>query len=131
HPIYINQPTAYWIWSQQPRIDAQAPLALAAHPDVIVVGGMYWSPRNSDIRYDWVRPDLSLLNPDPLNDPFHVIDYAEAHGYRETHRFCGHAWMRSGYAEELCQVALQPVQGPEPAPVARAQKLFLTAAPSQ
>ncbi|MGB6611639.1 MAG: hypothetical protein WBE63_18010, partial [Acidobacteriaceae bacterium] len=96
-----------------------------------VVGGMYWSPRNSDIRYDWVRPDLSLLNPDPLNDPFHVIDYAEAHGYRETHRFCGHAWMRSGYAEELCQVALQPVQGPEPAPVAQAQKLFLTAAPSQ
>ena len=110
HPIYINQPTAYWIWSQQPRIDAQAPLALAAHPDVIVVGGMYWGAHNSDIRYDWIRPDLKLLNPDPLNDSFHIVDYAEAHGYRETHRFCGHAWMRSGYAEELCQVALQPAQ---------------------
>jgi hypothetical protein len=110
HPIFFNQPTAYWIWSRQPRIDALAPITLAQHPDVIVVGGVNWNTHNSDIRDDWIRPDPTQLNLDPLNDPLHVVDYAEARGYRETHRFCGHASMRSGYAEELCQVALQPVQ---------------------
>jgi hypothetical protein len=110
-PLYFNQPATYWIWSQEPRIDARAPFAIATHPDVIVVGGWNWSEHNADVSEDWVKPNLATLNSVPLNDAFYIIPYAEAHGYRETHRFCGHAFLRSGYSEELCQVALQPVPG--------------------
>ena len=113
-PLYFNQPATYWIWSQQPRIDARASFTIATHPDVIVVGGWNWSQHNADISEDWLKPDLATLNSVPLNDAFHIVEYAEANGYRETHRFCGHAFMRSGYSEELCQVALEPVPGSIP-----------------
>ncbi len=116
-PLYFNEPATYWIWSQTPRNDARAPLTIATHPDVIVFGGWDWSAHNADITEDWIKPDLSRLNSIPLNDAFGIIPYAEAHGYRETHRFCGHAFLRSGYSEQLCQVALQPVSQPvTPAP---------------
>ena len=120
-PLYFNEPATYWIWSQLPRNDARAPFAIATHPDVIVFGGWNWSEHNADVSEDWIKPNLDTLNSVPLNDAFHIIDYAEAHGYRETHRFCGHAFLRSGYSEELCQVALQPV--PESAPATSAPAL--------
>lgn len=113
-PLYFNQPATYWIWSQQPRLDARAPFTIATHPDVIIFGGWNWSEHNADISEDWVQPNLATLNSVPLNDDFRIISDAEAHGYRETHRFCGHAFLRSGYAEELCQVALEPMPGSVP-----------------
>lgn len=112
--VYFNQPATYWVWSQKPRVDARAPFAIATHPDVIVFGGWNWSQRNADVSEDWVKPDLQTLNVVPLHDEFATIAYAEAHGYRETHRFCGEAFMRSGYSEQLCQVALQPVSAAAP-----------------
>ena len=113
-PLYFNQPATYWIWSQKQRNDARAPFTLAAHPDVVVYGGWDWSEHNADVSEDWLKPDVATLNSVPLNDSFHIIEYAEARGYRETHRFCGHEFLRSGYAEELCQVALEPVQASMP-----------------
>ena len=130
-PLYFNQPATYWIWSQEPRIDARAPFAIATHPDVIIYGGWDWSENNGDISEDWLKPNPKRLNEVPLNDAFHIVGYAEANGYRETHRFCGHAFLRSGYSEELCQVALQPVPGSSSAVPAPSQQLSLTAAPSQ
>lgn len=119
HPIYFNEPATWWIWSQEPRINARAPFTIATRPDVIVFGGWNWGAHNADISEDWIRPDPTTLNSVPLNDLFGILPYAEAHGYRETHRFCGHAFLRSGYAEELCQVALEPVPPPtHPAPEA-------------
>jgi hypothetical protein len=109
HPLYFNQPTTWWTWSQKPRIDARAPFAIAIHPDVIIFGGWNWSDHDADVSEDWVKPDLTTLNKIPLNDDFAIIPYARKHGYRVTHRFCGHGFLRSGYAEEYCQVALQPV----------------------
>jgi hypothetical protein len=114
-PLYFNQPATYWIWSQKPRLDARAPFTIATRPDVIVVGGWNWSEHNADISEDWEKPNLNTLNTVPFNDAFHIIGYAQEHGYRETHRFCGHAFLRSGYSEELCQVALEPVPGWVPA----------------
>jgi hypothetical protein len=128
-PLYFNQPATWWIWSQEPRNDARAPLAIATHPDVIVFGGWNWSEHNADVSEDWVKPNLATLNSVPLNDAFHIIDYAEAHGYRETHRFCGQAFLRSGYSEELCQVALEPVPGSVPSALEMQSALSLTPVP--
>ena len=107
-PVYFNQPHAYWIWSRNVRTVQQAPAAIATHPDVIVVGGMNWDKRDAAITDDWVKPEVENLHRPPLGDGYGVMAYAEAHGYRETHRFCGRAFMRDGWAEELCDVALEP-----------------------
>jgi hypothetical protein len=107
-PVYFNQPTAYWAWSRNVRTDQQAPATIATHPDIIVIGGWEWSLRNGNILDDWLPTDPANLNRIPLNDAYRILPYAEAHGYRETHRFCGHAFMRGGYDELLCQIALQP-----------------------
>jgi hypothetical protein len=104
-PIYINQPHAYWLWSRNARVDAQAPAVLATHPDFIVYGGANVDSHDGEVMDGWYRADESTV---PLGDTYGVVAWAEAHGYRDTHRFCGHAWMRDGYAEELCQVILEP-----------------------
>jgi hypothetical protein len=104
-PIYVNQPHAYWVWSSHARVDAQAPAVLATHPDFVVYGGAQIDLNEGDLIDDWYRADEPVI---PLSDTYGVLAWAEAHGYRETHRFCGHAWMRGGSAEELCQVILDP-----------------------
>jgi hypothetical protein len=110
HAVYFNQPTAYWIWSRGLRTDQEAPATIATHPDVIVVGRFDWNARNGNITDDWIAPDLAELNPVPLNEVYGIIPYAKAHGYRETHRFCGHTFMRDGFSESMCQIALEPMQ---------------------
>lgn len=104
-PIYINQPHAYWVWSTNAPIDAQAPAVLATRPDFIVYGGANVNSRQGDLIDDWYHAAEPAI---PLTDAYGVLAYAESRGYRETHRFCGHAWMRDGYSEELCQVILEP-----------------------
>jgi hypothetical protein len=108
HTVYFNQPTAYWVWTRRLRTIQQAPATIAMHPNLIVVGVFDWSARDGSITDDWFAPDSSQLNRVPLNDIFGILPYAETHGYRETHRFCGHAFMRAGYSEYLCQIALEP-----------------------
>lgn len=108
-PIFFNQPAAYWIWSRNQRSVQQAPAAIATHPDILVVGGWDWSANNGNILDDWIPADPDNVNLVPMNDAYQIVAYAEAHGYRETHRFCGHSFIRGGYAETLCQVALEPV----------------------
>jgi hypothetical protein len=108
HRVYFNQPTTYWVWTRKLRTTQQAPATIATHPDLIVVGTFDWDARNGSITDDWITPNLSELNRVPLNDTYGIIPYAEAHDYRETHRFCGHAFVRDGYSESLCQIALEP-----------------------
>jgi hypothetical protein len=107
-PLYFNQAHAYWPWSRDVRTEAQAPATIATHPDVIVVSGMEYGPRDAAITDDWIEPSPAEMHQVPLNDVYHIIPYAEAHGYRETHRFCGGSFMRASWAENLCEVVLQP-----------------------
>jgi hypothetical protein len=108
HRVFFNQPTSYWIWSRNMRVDQEAPQTIARHPDIIDVGGFDWSEHNGTVTDDWITPDPAELRRIPLADIYQIIPYAEAHGYRETHRFCGHMFMRQGYSEAECQVVLEP-----------------------
>jgi hypothetical protein len=101
--IYFNNPHSYWLWSRDLRVNQRAPQTIATHPDYVVVGVWAWSPQNGDLSFDWLPADAL-----PEADVYGIIPYAEAHGYHETHRFCGNAFMRNGDAEELCDVILQP-----------------------
>jgi hypothetical protein len=130
-PLYFNQPATYWIWSQAPRVDERAPFTIGSHPDVIIFGGWNASEHNADIGEDWIKPNSATLSSVPLHDDFGILPYVEAHGYRETHRFCGHAFMRAGYSEELCQVALEPVPGTvPPAPEVQSSLIPVPAEPA-
>ncbi len=106
--IYSNQPPhRYWYWSTMMRHYGSVEATLAAHPDFIVLGG-YDSGHDAEITRDWE----ANTPPEPgvtLNDSFFIARYFEDHGYHVTHVFCGHSWMRSTYAELLCNTVLEPV----------------------
>lgn len=110
HPVYRNQATSYWVWSRNVRTDQQAPATIAARPDVLVLGQMRWGPRNGNIDTEWMAPPADETPDESLSDRYRIVPYAEAHGYRITHRFCGTAFMRDGYSEQLCETAMQPVR---------------------
>ncbi len=116
--IFENQPGhAYWVWSTSNRIDQRAPFELTHHPDYVVVSGWNWG-NNADITVDWLAPaDNAELNSasgsEPvvtLADTYRIRAFFLKHGYHETHRFCGRTWIRFGYAEELCDVILEPTK---------------------
>jgi hypothetical protein len=106
HDIYFNNPYSYWFWSSDLRVNQSAPETIAAQPDYVVVGSWTWNAQNGDISFDWVVPEDEF----PNGDVYGIIPWAEAHGYDETHRFCGHSFMRNGYAEDICDVILQPAK---------------------
>jgi len=106
HNIYENQAQrSSWLWSTHNRIDPGAPSELRRRPDYVVLGGFDWG-NNADITVDWERPDHQSAP--PVDDPYGIRAYFLAHGYQETHRFCGHSWMRNGYSETLCDRILEP-----------------------
>ena len=111
HNVYINQPEhSYWVWSTRNRTAARAPFALAGSPGLVVVSGWTWGD-NASVMQDWARPEDEEGPSVPLADTYGIRQLFLAHGYRETHRFCGRTWMRDGYAEELCDVVLEPSAG--------------------
>lgn len=112
-PLYLNQAgREYWSWSNKVRVNAQAPAALQQHPDFVVVStSSDWD--SQDIIHGWhyisgkqVQESLA----DDEADDYKIVDYFLAHGYHETHVFCGHPVMRSGDFAKLCQVILEPQQ---------------------
>lgn len=105
--IYFNQPPhRYWYWSTEMRNFSTAQQVLARHPRFIVVGGFDNGP-DADITRDWtpVEPGYPGV---VRNDVFSVVPFFRNHGYRVTHVFCGHSWMRSSYSEKLCDTVLEP-----------------------
>jgi hypothetical protein len=107
--IYFNQPPhRYWLWSTTMLNYATAQQVLSRHPDFIVVGGFNLGP-DDEITADWFPPDAEPQGV-VLDDRAQVVPYFEAHGYRETHLFCGHGWMRGNYGEQICNRILEPVK---------------------
>ncbi len=108
--IYFNQPPhRYWYWSTQMRNFSTVQQVLARHPRFIVVGGFDSGP-DADITRDWtpIEPGYPGV---VRNDVFSVMPFFTNHGYRVTHVFCGHSWMRFSYSERLCDTVLEPAIG--------------------
>ena len=108
HNIYFNQPPhRYWYWSTMMRTYGTVEGALAQHPDFIVMGG-YENGHDAEVTRDWepVTPPAPGVT---LNDRFFITRFFEDRGYQPTHVFCGRSWMRSTYAEMLCNTVLEPI----------------------
>jgi hypothetical protein len=87
--IFFNQPTTFWLWSTRNTIDIDVPQTVATHPDLILVLQQF------NLAY---RPDDNL-----------ILDYAQANGYRETHRFCGSTFMLEFQkVPDSCYLVLEP-----------------------
>jgi hypothetical protein len=111
HNLYFNQPAhRYWSWSTQMRSEATVEQVLAQHPRLIIIGGDESGP-DAEITRDWL-PNTPPERGVRLKDVFFVSDYFLHHGYRETHLFCGHSWMRASYAERICDSVLEPTSHP-------------------
>ncbi len=108
--IYFNQaPHRYWFWSSA-EPSATVWDALAQQPSFIVVGTFESGPQG-EITRDWEPAELA----DPsilLGDSYGFVRFFEAHGFHQTHVFCGRSWMRSSYAEQMCDMILEPVHTP-------------------
>ncbi len=104
--LYFNQPPhRYWLWSTSPHTYMSVQQVLARQPRIVVVGGVEGGP-DAAITRDWT-PNTPPLPGVVRGDGFHVADFFEAHGYRVTHVFCGHRWMRASYDEQTCETILQ------------------------
>ena len=109
--LYGNQPPhRYWLWSTGTRSWSTVQEELARRPAFVVVGG-YENGPEAEITRDW-QPVTPPVPGTTLNDLFQVRQYFAAHGYRATHIFCGHSWMRAGYAELLCDTVMEPAPRP-------------------
>ncbi len=110
--VYLNQPPhRYWYWSTTLRNYSTVAEVAAQHPALIVIGGFATGPEG-EITRDW-QPVTPALPGITLNDSFQVARYFERQdlkggGYRVTHVFCGHSYMRGSYAELLCDTVLEP-----------------------
>jgi hypothetical protein len=87
--IFFNQPTTFWLWSTHNTIDQDTPETLATHPDLVILLQQFNSTGSAD------------ENP--------ILDYAQASGYRETHRFCGHMFLHEEQkTPDSCYLILEP-----------------------
>ncbi len=105
--VYLNQPPhRYRWWSTQMRSYETVQATLARHPDFIVIGGFETGP-DAEITRDWL-PAAPPLPGIQLGDTFFVADYYRHNGYHTARVFCGNSWMRSTYAERICDTVLEP-----------------------
>lgn len=106
--IYFNQPAhRYWYWSTALRTYSTADAVLAKRPAIILVSGVENGP-DAAITRDWEGPPPPVPGV-VLGDAYGFARFFEQHGYVETHRFCGHRWMRATWAEAQCDMILQRV----------------------
>ncbi len=91
--IFFNQPTTFWLWSTRNTIDADAPQTLSTHPDLVILLQQFNAPDSAD------------------DNP--ILDYAQANGYHETHRFCGHMFLHEeSKTPDSCYLILEPTAVP-------------------
>ncbi len=92
HPIFINQPHLYWLWTMHEHTAEQFKEALAQNPAAIVA--MFYTHNNH--RFDPTR-DLDIRRLHPLYE----------RGYGVTHVFCGEKPEDLALREEICEIVLE------------------------
>jgi len=92
HPIFINQPRLYWLWTTHEHTDAQFKAVLDQNPAAIVA--MFYTHNNH--RFDPTR-DLDMRRLHPLYE----------RGYGVTHVFCGEKPEDLRLREEICEIVLE------------------------
>jgi hypothetical protein len=107
---FFNIPTRYWAWSWNADPDYYYRDTVALRPDRIVYSVEF--PGDGLMRNQWVpvQPPPTLADQKTL--PWDLLlQYFHAHGYVETHRFCGDRFSRLRYSFRVCDLILEPAPG--------------------
>jgi len=100
HNLFLNQPHSFRVFSASTNTDRRRTEATAEKPDVIVDA-------------DLVSGDETIMNqwlpivPSWQHIGHGILDYWEANGFHETHRFCGYRPFRFGISNIVCDVILE------------------------
>lgn len=107
NPFY-NLPTRYWLWAQPADPDPYYRTAVAQHPDRIIYTAEF--PGFGQMRNQWV-PIGRTMSKEQMRDLDwdYLLKYFQAHGYEETHRFCGTRFSRFSSSFIQCDLVLEPV----------------------
>lgn len=101
--LFINHPVTYERWKKQDTVDLAIETVDKYHPRVVVIGESYSGTRDFDNQII------------PVNLPGRLLDtglerrYLVAHGFTETHRFCGDQPIDLGTYERVCQIIFEPL----------------------
>jgi len=106
HKIFFNQPASFWAYSLDPSLNMPLEQVVAARPEYVVLGTNFF---RDQVVLNQFLPMLDTTDETP-GDWQGIEDLFERNGYRETHRFCGLAPMRTGFSGELCQIVLEPLR---------------------
>ena len=100
--LFANRPTTYERWKKQDATDMAIETIEVNHPRMVVLGESYTGSRDYDNQIIPVTPAGASM------DTGAERRYVLAHGYHETHRFCGDQPIDLGTSERVCQVVYEP-----------------------
>jgi hypothetical protein len=106
HSPFTNVPAAWWQWSSNIEVDGIHRTTIALHPDVVVFGIEF--PGHGQMRDQWL-PLTHFSKEEEMNlprDP--IVKDLHAHGYFETHRFCGSRFSRFSASDSICDIIFEP-----------------------
>jgi hypothetical protein len=107
HSPFFNEPTAYWRWSSIDDVNLLHQQTIASHPDLAVVPVQFLQP--GLMHNEWA-PLSSMTSPQEERDQHRnpIVNDLRAHGYVETHRFCGTRWSRLESSYRNCDLIFEP-----------------------
>ena len=111
NPFY-NMGSRYWPWAWLSEPDPYYRTVVADHPDRIVYSIEVSGP--GQMRNQWIPIGKVTGAQNARTLPWdYMFKYLHAHGYVETHRFCGTRFSRASFSHRACDIILEP-SGPDP-----------------
>ena len=104
---FFNVPDPWWRWSWHANPDDHHRPVIASHPDLVVYTTEF--PGYGQMRNQWA-PVSHLPTAEEERDlPRDImVRSLRAHGYRETHRFCGARFSRLSSSYRVCDILFEP-----------------------
>lgn len=106
NPVFFNQSSAFWPWSRLRDSDLKLAATIEKKPRFVVLGDSYFG---QSMLVNQVEPAIA---PGSQNGSVSavpsILSYLVAHGYRQTHEFCGIQPAHFSYSEKICEEIWEP-----------------------
>ena len=107
HNPFFNQPHSYWVWTTTANPNGAFFTTIEQHPSLVLFSADLLSPGFT--HNDWAplsETSEATHQRDLSRNP--ILRALTADHYVETHRFCGHRFMRLSYSYETCHLIFEP-----------------------
>ncbi len=106
HNPFFNQPHSYWVWTTTANSNGAFFTTIEQHPSLVLFSADLLSPGFT--HNDWAplsETSEGTHQRDLSRNP--ILRALKADHYIETHRFCGHRFMRASYSYETCHLIFE------------------------